>query len=688
MGGEALALLALVLAPITHRVYGQDAGGRDQQYRYYAATVAAASASLRLHDVVAAGHWLSEAPAPLRGWEWEFLSAASDHSAGSFHATEGAVTDLAVNPAGTMLAAAGGTEVVLWDASSGLRLGTLSGHTRSVWNARFSPGGERIATVASDGTLRIWNAASRAQEVLAEDVGHGVSAVAWHPDGGRVATVSWKRTAERGVRGILDVWDAGTGERLHHHEHGVKPIGSVNYAPDGSRVYVGTWDFDLAAYATDGWHRVAQWLPPDDGIYKAVRESRPSPDGSRLAAAYDDGAVRVWDTESGRMLHVLHRQAEGARLTQNDVVWLPDGTRLVAASRDLTLRIWDAATGEHLAALHGHTSAVTALAVTPDGRTLFSGDEGGTVRRWDLDALAPDRHRWTLPTVAYGVAVSPDGGKVATAGWTGWVTVRDPASGREVARWDGHGIAAVRVAWAPGGDLLATTGNDDSLKVWDIRGAAPRPVLARSVGVQSLAVAFSADGRSVASPAGGPSLGVWSVPEGEQIASLDEAVAFSDVAWHPARRLLAAAGQDGVVRLWDPDRNGVVARLDGHGQGLLQVAFSADGSRLATASATGLVRVWDLGSLAVRQEMRVSTGGQSAVAFSPDGRRLATGGDDNAVHIWDPDTGRHLLSVPFEESPYDLAWSPDGRRLFVVPIDGTIRVLEGGARSVSPAGGS
>jgi WD40 repeat protein len=515
--------------------------------------------------------------------------------------------------------------------------------------------------------------------MMADDVGQGVSAVAWHPGGARLATTSWKRTPERGVWGVVDVWDARTGERLHHLEHGVKPIASVNYAPDGGRLYIGTWDFDVAAYETETWQRVGHWVPPDDGVYKAVTESRPGPDGTRLVAAYEDGAVRVWETATGVLLRVLHRQAEGARLTQHDAIWLPDG-RLASASRDLTIRLWDATTGEHLAVLHGHTSAVTALAATPDGRTLFSADADGAVRRWDLAAVAPERRRWTLPHTAYGVAVTPDGRRVATTGWTGWVELRDPSSGGALARWSGHGTAGVRVAWAREGGLLATTGNDDSVKVWDTRRAPPALVFAHAVGVQSLAVDFSADGRSVASPAAERTVRVLSVPAGTVVAALSDSASFSDVAWHPARRLIAAAGQDGAVRLWDPDRNTVVARLDGHGSGALQVAFSPDGTLLAAASATGIVRVWDVAARAVRQEMRVTNGAQHAVAFAPDGRRLATGGADNNVHIWDPATGRHLLAVPFEESPYDLAWSPDGAVLYVVPLDGTLRVLEGGVR--------
>jgi WD40 repeat protein len=322
---------------------------------------------------------------------------------------------------------------------------------------------------------------------------------------------------------------------------------------------------------------------------------------------------------------------------------------------------------------------VTALVITPDGLTLLSGDAAGEVRRWDLRALAPERHRWALPGTGYSAAMSHDGRWLASAGWGGWIAVLDQESGRVRTRWDGHGTSGVAAAWAPGDVLLATTGNDNIMKVWDTRSEPPTLVFERPIDVQSLGVAFSSDGRYVASPAGAPSLKVWSVPEGREVASLEDSAAFSDVAWHPTRPLLAAAGDDGVVRLWDVGARRFTGRLEEHGTGDAQVTFSRDGARLAAASRSGRVRVWDVGSRRLLSEMSVTNGGQSSVAFSPDGRRLATCGSDNNVHVWDPATGAHLLKLPFSETPWDLTWSPDGRRLMVVVLDGSITVFAGGA---------
>jgi len=126
----------------------------------------------------------------------------------------------------------------------------------------------------------------------------------------------------------------------------------------------------------------------------------------------------------------------------------------------------------------------------------------------------------------------------------------------------------------------------------------------------------------------------------------------------------------------DQEQGRELARLEGHGRGALQAAFSPDGAHLAAASASGRIVIWETAGWSRVREMHVAGGGQLAVAYSPDGGRLATCGADDHVHVWDPATGAHLLKIPLAESPYDLAWTPDGKRLLVLPQDGTLRVLE------------
>ncbi|MBM4129693.1 WD40 repeat domain-containing protein [bacterium] len=680
------AVFAALLAAALHAHADPD-GTTDPDRRYYAAAMVAAGTSLQLHDVVAARHWLEEAPAAHRGWEWDHLWRELDRSARVVAGAEAPVTDLQVSPDGRLLAVCAGNDVVLRDARTGDVIAVLAGHTKPCWNARFSPDGARLASVSSDGTLRVWEVGPRLLSLRIDDIGQGVAAVAWRPDGAELCTVSWRREAGRGVYGVVDIWDAATGVSRRHLEHGVKPIGAVNYAPDGRRLWLGTWDFDVAAYDVADGARALHLLPPEDPAYKRVNECRLSPDGTRVAVAHDDGVLRVWDAASGALLRSLHRQAEGARLALADVAWLADGRRLATAAKDLTVRLWDIQTGDHLAVFHGHAAEVTALAATPDGLALWSSDAEGTLRRWDLAALDIATSRWSLPHTAYGVSVTADGRRAAVTGWGGWAAVFDVATGTRLRQWEAHGESGVRATWSPGDSLLATTGNDGLLRLWDMRaagddpagdggGRAPRLVREHALGTQSLAAVFSADSRWLAAPAQDRRLPVWAVADGAEAGAVEAGAAVSDAAWHPARPLLAACDHEGVVRVRDQEQGRELARLEGHGRGALQAAFSPDGAHLAAASASGRIVIWETAGWSRVREMHVAGGGQLAVAYSPDGGRLATCGADDHVHVWDPATGAHLLKIPLAESPYDLAWTPDGKRLLVLPQDGTLRVLE------------
>ncbi|MCB1044837.1 MAG: WD40 repeat domain-containing protein [Acidobacteria bacterium] len=647
----------------------------DNSFAYYQATLAAANACLQLHKTSDVQAWLSRSPRSHREWEWFFLSRQANQSNRVFAQLDAAVTDITYSADGTQLAVCSGNHVLVWGQKLKEKKLVLQ-HDKATWNGRFAPQKNVLATVASDGTLRLWDLEDGQELVRVDDIGQGVCGVAWHPSGQWIATTSWRHSNERGVWGVIDIWESEKGTLVHHMDHGVKPIASVDFSKDGSRLYVGSWDFDIGVYETNHWSRLQTWMPGEDAHYKALRAFAPNYSGTLLAAAHDDGVTRVWDTVSNSHKS-FHSQSEGAHLAQNDVAWFPDDHTFATASQDLTIRVWRIDQLDPLLTLHGHLYSVTALAVAPNGQALVSGDSSGQLRYWGEDALNYRQTRWDTPHMAYTARFNHAGSAVVSTGWEGWIAIFDPGSGQIVQQWRGHDTSGVRARFSPDDQLLASTGNDQMMKVWDISKKEPELVFEHETDIQGLDIAFSPNGTLVAVPHGKNSFKVFNVPDGDEIATASLTDKISGLAWHPDGKRIALGTTDGIVKLHHLASKTTEDVWSSSGPGMLQIAFDTDGKNLAVASQSGTVSIVDM---AIRQpvfETKMPNGGQLAMGFSPNGRRLAVGGNDNQVRILDAASGEFLIDIPFSAPIWDLDWSPDGATLIVAPLDKTIRILSG-----------
>jgi WD40 repeat protein len=480
---------------------------------------------------------------PGRVLVWEVVSgrAVLDHDGGV-----GGVHGVALSPDGKRLACCGDDRVVkLWplDGDADVLPLELKGHLGSVRTVAFSPDGRRLASAGGEGRVCVWDALTGIARHTLRGHMDQVWGVAFSPDGTQIASSS--------DDGTLKVWDAALGHllfSLHGHTRG---IACVTFSPDGKRLASASDDQTVRLWDASG----NGWGEALSAHTKKVWNVAFSPTGDRLASVGDDRTLKVWDVACRRLLASFDYPAGCAGLT-----FSPDGKRVAAGCDDQTVRVRDLATGREVHVLRGHTGPVWAVGFSPDGTRLASASSDATVRLWDSVTGAPvcvlSGHSRRVRAVVF----SPDGKRLATAGEDRSVKVWDPATGTLLRTLTGHAGPVLGLAFAPGGQTLAACTADTER------------VITREPGEIKL----------------------WDLRSGEEVMSLRGHLGgVAGVAFSPDGRRLASGGDDDRVKLWDPSTGQEVLTLYEHVGPVTAVAFSPDGHRLASASFDGNVMLWN-----------------------------------------------------------------------------------------------
>jgi RNA polymerase sigma factor (sigma-70 family) len=349
---------------------------------------------------------------------------------------------------------------------------------------------------------------------------------------------------------------------------------------------------------------------------------------------------------------------------------------------------------ERMSLLAGAAVALALAVLGGDalGRRVRAGrDEAPAAGREGPAADKPRPPAWALARKkeVRAVAFSPDGKRVLAGDADGAAYFIDPATGKEKGPLHKHpAMTAIRfIAFSPNGTRIALAG---TFKFKD-----------PDTGVeQLLGCANCLDGptrRIRFQVAAGPEVmtGVALSPDAARLAAVDTAgvVALHDAemgrperrftvaggahaaAFSPDGKVLATAGADGAVRLWDPSSGNEVTACTGHTKAVRAVAFA--GKKVFSASTDGTARVWDAGTGKELRQIPAGAKGLRGLAVSPDGKRLATGGEDGAVRVWDPATGKEVAKLAgHARAVHAVAFSPDGKRLVSCGADGSVRLWE------------
>ncbi|GIH10694.1 hypothetical protein Rhe02_87610 [Rhizocola hellebori] len=556
-----------------------------------------------------------------------------------------------------LLASASSDRTVrLWDPETGQQQRILEGHTGPALAVCpvMVRGRTLLASASDDHTVRLWDPETGQQQRILE--GHTRRTLAVCP------VVVQERTllASAGSDGTVRLWDPETGQQqriLSGHTGWVRTVCPVMV--QGHTL--------LASASDDGTVRL--W-DPETGQQQRILDGHTSwvlavcpivvQDRTLLASAGNDGTVRLWDPETGRQQRLLEGHT-GTVLAVCPVV-LQGRTLLASASEDGTVRLWNPETGQQQRILRGHTNWVrTVCPVVVQGRTLLaSASDDRTVRLWDPETGQQQRIPGGHTNTVLGVSTIVVRGHTLLASASDDRTVRlwDPETGQQQRTLDGHTswVSAVCPVVVQGHTLLASASGDGTVRLWDPE-----------------------TGREYRRKSAFPWIRRASIPMKHRVGPV-WAVCSVVVQGHT---LLASAGNEGTVRLWDPETQQQERTLEGHTGWVRTVCpvVVQGHTLLASASDDGTVRLWDLETGQQRRTLRGHTDRVRTVCpvVVQSHTLLASASDDRTIRLWDPETGQQQRTLEGHTGPV-LAVCPvvlQGRTLLAsASTDRTMRLWD------------
>ncbi|MBC8164315.1 MAG: caspase family protein [Bryobacteraceae bacterium] len=356
------------------------------------------------------------------------------------------------------------------------------------------------------------------------------------------------------------------------------------------------------------------------------------------------------------------------------VAFSPDGRLALSTGFDDTLRVWEVATGTELRRFGAHTDHIESMALSPDGNLALSGSRDKTLKLWDL-ATGQELRSFSGHTESVNsVAFSPDGRFALSGSADETLKLWDVATGQELRSFSGHTESVNSVAFSPDGRFALSGSCDEkrakvsqlcirgSMTLWEVTtGEKLRSFIGHTDTVTW--VTFSPDGRFAFSLSGRNTLKVWEVATGEEIRGLKVHTGQANsVALSADGGFVLSGGFDGTLELWDVAAGKELRSFSGRAAYIQSVAFSPNGRFALSGGHNITLKLWEV---ATGTELRRFSGPAhrvSSVAFSPDGDLALSGGHDSTLKLWEVATGKELRGfVGHARSVHSVAFSPDGR---------------------------
>lgn len=532
------------------------------------------------------------------------------------------------SPNGELLASGSESgEIRLWYTETGAQLcEPLSSHagTGAVDSIHFSADGKTIAAATSDGLFQLWNLESSTIIGSPVDIGVGKldGPTAFSPDGQILAFGS--------SDGSLKLWDVAKRTLSGSHPTGsIHPVTSLTFSTDGMALATGSEDGPIQLWDPKTGKLVGE---PFVGHTRSVHSLAFSPDGRILASGSGDRTIRIWDPVSGRSLGISPLEHDS---WVRAIAFSSDGS-ILASTSGTSILLWDASEWKRRGKpLTGHIYRIHSFAWSPRSCILVSASPDA-VRSWNIEVDSTDDHP-PHPHATDDSNSSRLDGEILESQSAHAMDPHEsnPSTEAEPGNWLGIDSSNVVVAFSPDGRAIASACSNEPIRLWDSKTGASigKPLVGHTKTV--ICIAFSPDGRSLASGSHDKTVRSWIA---ETCAPLCEPMTgHTEMVWSvtysPDGTILASTSIDESIRLWDA-RSGVA--LGGPlSSPSGRVAISPDNKVLVSIFRENTLRSWQVGTGSPISETSIGDYSINSIAFSPEGMLMVTF-DTGTISVWDP----------------------------------------------------
>ncbi|MFC1763449.1 protein kinase [Planctomycetota bacterium] len=437
------------------------------------------------------------------------------------------------------------------------------------------------------------------------------------------------------------------------------------------------WEWYRLDYVLDEVHTDA------NEIINSYWACATSPNGARIATAYRNGTIKIWDGATGN--EILNFRGHEAPIYT--VEFSPDGRLIISGGEDQLVKVWDVASGKNVVTLRGHDSWIKCATFSPDGKRIASASgkytgstmaqpdaQTASIKIWDANS---GEELITIHDVAKridSVSFHPEGKRILTGHASSEAFEWDTSTGKKLRTFSVPGQKILPTKYTHDGRQVIVGCENGTIKIFDIEMGNEIVTSGRhSDGVTRIII--SPDGKRIASASHDHTIKIWDSLTGEELSTLGNHIwNFIDVAFNPVGELMVTANFSGKFKIWDENKDREFTILEGHEDLVYDVVFSPDSQWLASTGKDKTIKLWDVTE---NNEIRTLSGHEGTVhsiVFNSDGRRIVSGSTDKTVRIWNVETGKQLMSLNgHEDKVISVSINEDDTRIISGSHDKTVR---------------